>query len=568
MGLWDARTIAAGSHRGDALHNDGRDCPWRGIRVPGVRDRQARRGVRLLAAVMAAGLLCLALVLPTLGAAVGPTKLENPTVTPRSGNTATQVTFSVTYRSALGTAPDYVRAVVGSTTYPMSATASTWKQGVDFQVTTRLPLGTMSVRFEARDIEKFADQTDGGTITIGLAPSPSPTPTPTAPPTPTPTASPTPNASLNPTASPTVNPTALPAVGPTGSPTATPAGPTTRQNPDLGSTIVGSAGTGSGPRRPDGSSSGQAGPGSSGDSVLDATDDANEHEGVGNTQGSGGAITGNGGPTVGNSVGGAIFGSGNGSQSAGSSGTSGANSGQGQSASGKGGPAAAFAPWLGSSFGPGLAALGLDGPGHLATLPAMVIASTAVITWMAFMLFNKKRRDEEAPAPDPVLQAQAAAGMGFAPGAGLARPEELEANMPRWRRPSLLEARRTDPIRTPMAAREPMAFSAEPAGITPAERRPVRYTVAALLDGPDELRSSRISEVAAGDEVQIEGRSGSFCEVVCPDGRRGWIHRTALGEPLDSASRSWASTDFAPPAEAENALAALLAARGLHRSAT
>lgn len=228
----------------------------------------------------------------------------------------------------------------------------------------------------------------------------------------------------------------------------------------------------------------------------------------------------------------------------------------------------AFAPWLGGAFDSGMAALGLQGPGHLPTVPAMLVASVAVTTWMAFMLFNKKRRDEEPPEPEPVLRSHAAIGMGIAPDAGFAEPPDLEAMMPRWRRPSLILARKTDPIRTPAPARPPMAFTTQAAGIpTDVERRQVRYAVAALLDHPDELRSARISEVAAGDELEVEGRSGSFCQVVCPDGRRGWIHRTALSDPLASGGRPWVSSDFEPPAEAENALAALLVARGIQRTA-
>ena len=69
------------------------------------------------------------------------------------------------------------------------------------------------------------------------------------------------------------------------------------------------------------------------------------------------------------------------------------------------------------------------------------------------MLFNKRRRDGEPPAPDGVLQAAAATGIGM--GMVLApapvAPPDPEAGMPRWRRPSLLEARKTDPIRSPGA---------------------------------------------------------------------------------------------------------------------
>ncbi|MBI2762390.1 MAG: hypothetical protein HYX54_01340, partial [Chloroflexi bacterium] len=152
-----------------------------------------------------------------------------------------------------------------------------------------------------------------------------------------------------------------------------------------------------------------------------------------------------------------------------------------------------------------MAALGLQGPGRLPTLPAMLVSGTAVTAWMAFMLF-KKRRDEEMPDEKSVMREHAERGVGLAPNAGLAEPDDPEANMPRWRRPSLMEARKTDPIRDPRPTREPLAFSFQVAGgPSSVERRQVRYTVAALLSHPDPLRSDRIGEVVAGDEVQVEG---------------------------------------------------------------
>ena len=217
-------------------------------------------------------------------------------------------------------------------------------------------------------------------------------------------------------------------------------------------------------------------------------------------------------------------------------------------------------------FNGGLAALGLQGPGHIPTTPAVLVSTVAVSTWMAFMLFNKKRRDEQSPAPDEVLHAHAANGTGIAPDSDLAEFPDPEDMMPRWRRPSLLVARKADPIRDPAPVRPAMAFPRQASGIPDdVERRQVRYTVAALLDRPDELRSAQIGEVAAGDELQVEGRSGTFCRIICPDGRQGWIHRTALTEPLGSGLRPWEADDFAHPPDAENALAALLTARGMQR---
>jgi hypothetical protein len=221
--------------------------------------------------------------------------------------------------------------------------------------------------------------------------------------------------------------------------------------------------------------------------------------------------------------------------------------------------------WVSGSFDSGLAAIGLQGPGHLPTIPTFLLSTTAVVVWMSFMLFNKRRRDEEPPAPDAVLQASAAAGLAVAPGSGYVPPVDPESLMPRWRRPSLMEARRTDPIRTPGPERPRMSFAnsiVEPSA--GAERRRVRYAVTPLLDLPDEIRATRVGELAEGDEILVEARSGTYCQVLLPDGRRGWVHRTTLGDVEDTSPMNLPD-EAASSVDGEDALAALLAARGLPR---
>jgi hypothetical protein len=136
--------------------------------------------------------------------------------------------------------------------------------------------------------------------------------------------------------------------------------------------------------------------------------------------------------------------------------------------------------------------------------------------------------------------------------------------MPRWRRPSLLEARKTDPIRAPGPERQRLAFAPGIAGsANTGERRAVRYAVAPLLDRPDEIHGAGIGELVSGDEVEVQRRSGAYCLVLCPDGREGWLHRMTLGDVVEPTTpgMSAASQEIEP--EAEDALAALLAARGL-----
>ncbi|MEZ0240272.1 MAG: hypothetical protein ACAH65_05690 [Chloroflexota bacterium] len=125
-----------------------------------------------------------------------------------------------------------------------------------------------------------------------------------------------------------------------------------------------------------------------------------------------------------------------------------------------------------------------------------------------------------------------------------------EASMPRWRRPSLMQARKLDPSRTAEARHDPIRF---PTGSVAdrSELRMVRYAVVPLLDWPDEVLGERQDDLATGDEVRVIGVRGAFLEIECPDGRRGWIHRTTVGPPAE------------PHAEAQEALDAVLLARGL-----
>jgi hypothetical protein len=133
-----------------------------------------------------------------------------------------------------------------------------------------------------------------------------------------------------------------------------------------------------------------------------------------------------------------------------------------------------------------------------------------------------------------------------------------EAGMPRWRRPSLLEARHADYSRLAPSDRMPMRFGAE---ATEVDVRVVRYAVVPVLDRPDEVLGLRQSDLASGDEVQVLAASGMFLEVLCPNGDQGWVHRTTLGH-RGSVGLSGAGR-LVMRQEADDALTALLSARGL-----
>jgi hypothetical protein len=109
-----------------------------------------------------------------------------------------------------------------------------------------------------------------------------------------------------------------------------------------------------------------------------------------------------------------------------------------------------------------------------------------------------------------------------------------ESAIPRWRRPSLIEARKIDPRYSATATHERQSFNhgGDPA-TAGTERRKIRYRAVSLLDAPDPLRSSAIGDLDAGDEVQLLQRSGGYWLVLCPNGTQGWVHRMTLGDVVE-----------------------------------
>ena len=160
-----------------------------------------------------------------------------------------------------------------------------------------------------------------------------------------------------------------------------------------------------------------------------------------------------------------------------------------------------------------------------------------------------------APKPEPVVRPSIGTAMdAMAP--QIETPVNPEAGMPRWRRPSLLEARHADYRQA--AARQPMLFGE---GATEADVRVVRYAMVPVLDRPDEVLGLQQGDLASGDEVQVVGSSGAFIEVLCPNGDRGWVHRTTLGKA--GSVGLTAGVRQAMGRDADDALTELLTARGL-----
>ncbi|MFL5779231.1 MAG: hypothetical protein ACJ761_09840 [Chloroflexota bacterium] len=429
------------------------------------RTTSRTRGLGVALGVLVA-VLGLALASPM---AAAPPRLRDASVSPRSGTTATAITFSVRYFGP--SAPEWVRVRVGSVSYSLGLS------GGRYVTTRKLAAGTHPITFQAKGSRDLG----AGSVTIRPAPTPAPTPAPKS--TPRPTPRPTPRATSQPTAAPAPTPRPTLSRSPAPSPTPTsdsgrplpsgmPAGipPFGSQPADL-PTPNASASPGALAFGP----TGQAGPPAP---RPDSRGDARS------------------GPPV--------------------------------------GPMAGL-----------IAALGIEPP-HLPPLglvPTLVTTGGTVAAAMAFAMFGRRRREDEQPAPDQVLAAEAARGVGV-PAVGLAEAVRIpvqpdaELELPRWRRPSLLQARKADPTRDAIIAPR-LSFDHGLVGpIEGRERRLIRYSLVSLLDTPDEVRGAQIGSLDQGDEVQLLEKHGVYWLVLCPDGRQGWLHKMTLGDIVETPSHN------------------------------
>lgn len=497
----------------------------------------AWRSLRAVGSVLIAAILVLGAIVPAFAAGPGPTRLSDAAVSPRSALTTQTVTFTVAYRNREGSPADWVRVVVGGTDHAMDATGpDDWKREVRFTWSGKLPAGTHAVRFEAMSRDRFSDQLDAGSVTITNPATPAPTATPK--PTPAPTAAPTPKPTPKPTAAPTAAPTLTPRPttaptdaprttdGPTATPTGRPA-PTDPTDPTTGPTDP------------------TTGPTDPTDPTATPTDAA------------GGPGTGSPSPapsdgSIGGVVPGASTDPGGGTAGGGTTGAPNGGAGGGSGGSGGSGDGGGLTAMIGAL---GTVAFGRPTFEPLSLALTLATTSTIVGATMAFSLFGRRRRDGEQPESDAIMAAHAASGVAVAtaamtraPAAVAAMPAPLDAElaMPRWRRPSLMEARKADPIRDAVVVPR-LTFDHGLVGpLDGRERRLIRYSVVRLLDTPDELRGAEVGFLDQGDEVQLLEKHGVYWLVLCPDGRQGWIHKMTLGDVVEEPGASTMPTATMP----------------------
>ncbi len=135
---------------------------------------------------------------------------------------------------------------------------------------------------------------------------------------------------------------------------------------------------------------------------------------------------------------------------------------------------------------------------------------------------------------------------------GVDEEVDLELLLPRWRRPSLLQARKADPTRDAAPAPRLTFGEGLVGSIAGRERRVIRYRVVRLLDSPDELRGTEIGYLDQGDEVQLLEKYGAYCLVVAPDGQQGWLHKMTLGEVDDNEGATPEGPTASMPIAAES----------------
>ncbi len=515
---------------------------------------------RPFGALLAALVLVSLTVLPAT-AATSVILLSRQDASPSSGTPTTPVTFTVMYRNSLGLAPTYVRVAVAGDTLQMSPESQDWTQRVRFTVTAKLPVGTWTPEFSAADGNGASRSVTGPKVTIAAAPTPTPkptptptpkpTPTPTPKPTPTPTAKPTPTPTAKPTPKPTPAPTAKPTPKPTAKPTPKPtakatAAPTAKPR---GAATPAPAAT----RKPTSTATPTPTATTSGAAPSPATTNpAPSPE-----------------PTASAEPGVALVVPGDGSGGSGTGGSGG--TGSVEHARGTGPVNDGGTPASGSLGGDG-SPLGAV----LGFMPVIVITVGGVAMLMAFLLFGKRRRDGEPTGSDDVLAASAALGMSVVPvnAAGPALPApspaapvigaaaaasavqaavaigpapQIDGHLPRWRRPSLMEARKADPLRSVTIDPRLTFDGAVGDAVGGLERRRIRYRLVSLLDLPDEVRGVEIGNLDQGDEVVLMEKRGTYWRVLCPDGREGWLHKMTLGAVVSDAAETAGGADDGPP---------------------
>ncbi|HEV8516643.1 MAG TPA: SH3 domain-containing protein [Candidatus Limnocylindrales bacterium] len=465
-----------------------------------LRGPAARASFASLAAIAIVALLSLP------AAAGGPLRLSSGTASPTRASEGEPVTFRLTYLSRDDAAPARVSLILDGSARrmaPLDPSDTDYRDGAIFRLTLTLAAGQHRFSFAAADEKGREAELPGGTVSVAVIATPTPKPTPRPSPTPDATPAPTPR----PRPSPKPEPTAVPI-----SPTPAPASPS-EETPAGASGEPSSDGT-----------NGETGQTAGGPAGRVVTPGDAQPEPT---------------PTPNALTGAAAGTAGDGSAAGGGDGGTGRDLGVGDGSGG--GAVDTIAAFLGELPHPGSSAWF-----GLATRQLLISTAVTATTLMGLFLFGRRRQgDELEPAVSAAASTAdpAATTTGFA--VYLSPQEQAELQMPRWRRPSLMEARKQR-TGTSLAADETtrLRFTASFEPAADAEVRAIRYRMVRLADRPDEIAGLEIGRLDKGDEVCVLGRSGAYVRVRTPLGQEGWVHRTTVGERIGDESPG--STSAAP----------------------
>ena len=164
------------------------------------------------------------------------------------------------------------------------------------------------------------------------------------------------------------------------------------------------------------------------------------------------------------------------------------------------------------------------------------LLATIAGMFLFLLILRRGRRDERNPVigaqPEDSEHLPAAIGAGTAAAVARGETSPEEAEMPRWRRPSLQAARHASRFGPPVS-RPALKFNEPP--VSGIERVAVHYRFVRVADTPDDVRSIELGRLDRGDEVDVLARRTGFAFVRAPDGLEGWVPRMTIGR-LETAS--------------------------------
>ena len=241
---------------------------------------------------------------------------------------------------------------------------------------------------------------------------------------------------------------------------------------------------------------------------------------------------------------------------------------------------AIVAPSGGTVAGGGLTSGSPLGPTSGMPLAPFLLVPGLLALLVVVAITRRRRREQVAIAPPASAGALATTQPDTL--SGVVTPGAVppgEADVPRWRRPSVVAARfETDSTVILRAATADVATGRHAPSVftdwstDAGERMRLRYDAVPLLDRPDDVLARTLIELDAGDEVLVLERSELWANVTTPAGAVGWVPSMVLvevSEPADEDEPTVVAKDAATvePAAEPPSLEMLLEAAALRRRA-